>query len=114
MSLNPIDGKLIAIHDHVIIKDMTFDEEVTKNGIIIPSQNGKVEGIKARWGQVYATGPEQKDVNVGEWIYVEHGRWTRGVDMVDENGEKYTVRRVDNDAILAVSDESPSDVLIPV
>jgi hypothetical protein len=57
---------------------------------------------------VYATGPDQQDVQVGQWICVAHGRWTRGVEVEDEAGEK-TLRRIDPTDILLVSDHLPQD-----
>jgi hypothetical protein len=51
-------------------------------------------------------GPEQKDVIPGQWICVAHGRWTRGLDIEDDEGTK-TIRRVDPNDILLVSDEEP-------
>jgi hypothetical protein len=53
-------------------------------------------------------GPEQHDVTVGQWVCVAHGRWTRGIDVEDETGKK-TLRRVDPDDLLIVSDEQPQD-----
>jgi co-chaperonin GroES (HSP10) len=91
---------------------MEFGEEKTAAGIIIQNLNGKVEGIKARWGRVWAVGPEQKDVSVGEWICVAHGRWTRGI-RVQDGEEEITIRRVDNKDILIVSDEKPEGVYVP-
>lgn len=108
-----IKGKLRPLRDDVIIRDMEFGEERTTSGLFIPNQNGKTEGIKARWGQVYAIGPEQTDVQVGQWIYVEHGRWTRGITMEDDEGNKFDIRKADNNAILLVSDEKPNDINIP-
>ncbi len=96
-----------AIKDHVLITDMHFGEMRTSTGIIIRSDDGKSHGIKPRWGYVYAVGPEQQDVNVGQWILVEHGRWTRKIKIHDHSGER-EVQRVDTDAILAVSDEPPT------
>lgn len=105
---NPIVGKVKAIHDHVIVTDMYFGEMKTNGGIIVQSDNGKAHGIKPRWGKVYAVGPEQKDVSVGQWVLVEHGRWTRGMLVDDGDGEK-TIQRVDAEAILLVSDERPAE-----
>lgn len=102
-----------AIHDDVIIVEMEFGEERTTSGLYIPSQNGKVEGIKPRWGRVYAIGPDHTDVKVGQWIYIDHGRWTRGANLVDEDGNKITVRKVDKNAILLVSDDKPNDINLP-
>ena len=82
MTKPKVTGKLIPIRDNILITDMEFGEEKTKGGIIIQSLDGKSEGIKHRWGRVWAIGPEQKDVKVGEWILLEHGRWTTGVNVV--------------------------------
>jgi co-chaperonin GroES (HSP10) len=104
-----IDGKLKPIRDNVLITDMNFDGRVSKGGIVILSDDGKTEGVRHRWGRVWAIGPDQHDVKVGDWILLEHGRWTRGITVEDENGEDITVRRADIKAILMVSDEKPGD-----
>jgi len=100
--------KLRALHDHVIVEEMNFSGRTLTSGIILPGDNGKSSGIRPRWGRVYATGPEQKDVTVGQWICVAHGRWTRGVEIEDETGVK-TIRRIDHKDILLISDEAPDD-----
>jgi hypothetical protein len=100
--------QLCALNDSVIVGDMTFDERITTSGIVLLSDNGKSTGIRPRWGRVYAVGPEQKDVRVGEWVCIAHGRWTRGIDVEDESG-KQTLRRVDPKDILLQCDELPND-----
>lgn len=105
-----VKGKLIPLRDNVMVSDMDFGEQKTASGIVLRSDDGKSEGVKPRWGQVWAIGPEQTDVKVGEWILVEHGRWTRGVTFESENGDKCVIRRVEVSAIMAVSDEKPSDI----
>lgn len=110
MSLGVVKGKIRPLRDYVFVSDMEFGEEKTSSGIIIQSLDGKVEGIKNRWGRVWAVGPEQTDVCVGEWICVAHGRWTRGIKVEDDSGEIITVRRVDNDDILVVTQEKPNTI----
>jgi co-chaperonin GroES (HSP10) len=100
--------QLVPLNNSVIVSDMIFESRITTSGIIIPSDNGKSTGIRPRWGQVYAVGPEQQDVVPGQWICVEHGRWTRGIDIEDENG-KVTLRRVDPKDIMMVADQRPND-----
>lgn len=97
-----------ALNDSVIVEDMTFDERLSTGGIVLLNDNGKSSGIRPRWGRVYAIGPEQKDVQVGEWICVAHGRWTRGVDIEDESGKR-TIRKIDPKDILLSADELPND-----
>jgi co-chaperonin GroES (HSP10) len=100
--------QLRPLKDSVIVSDMIFDVRISTGGIIIPNDNGKSTGIRPRWGQVYAVGPDQQDVSPGQWVCVEHGRWTRGIDIEDESG-KITVRRVDPKDIMMVSDQQPND-----
>ena len=100
--------KFHALGDSVVVEDMEFDVRITQTGLILPNDNGKSSGIRPRWGQVYAVGPDQKDVRVGTWVCVEHGRWTRGIDIEDEHG-KQTLRRVDPKDIMMESDDEPQD-----
>lgn len=102
-------GFLKPIGDNILVSDMNFEFRVTTAGIILPGDDGKDSGIRPRWAQVYAVGPDQKDITVGQWILVSHGRWTRGLDIIDHTGEKKTVRKVDLKEILAVSDEYIND-----
>ena len=96
------------LNDSVIVTDMTFDERFTTGGIVLLNDNGKSTGIRPRWGQVYAVGPEQQEVVPGQWICIEHGRWTRGIDIEYQSG-KVTLRRVDPKDIMMISDEMPND-----
>ena len=98
-----------ALNDSVIVEDMEFDQRITQTGLILPNDNGKSSGIRPRWGRVYATGPEQTDVRIGEWVCVAHGRWTRGLDIEDESGKR-TIRKIDPKDILMSADERPNDL----
>jgi len=99
---------LKPLNDTVIVSDMAFDERISQFGIVIPNDDMKSSGIRPRWGKVYAVGPEQKDIQIGQYILISHGRWTRGVKIDDGDGVK-TIRKVDNNNILLVSDEPVND-----
>lgn len=101
-------SQLQALKKDVIVSDMIFDERISHGGIIIPNDNGTSRGIRPRWGQVYAIGPDQTEVNVGQWVCVAHGRWTRGLDIEDESGKR-TIRKVDPNDILLTSNDKPMD-----
>jgi|LauGreDrversion4_2_1035121.scaffolds.fasta_scaffold731487_2 co-chaperonin GroES (HSP10) len=114
---NPFDQKLKfkftnkikslrPLNDHVIVTDMNFGQRTLSSGIILMNDDGKTDGIRPRWAKVYAVGPDQKDVTPGQWILIEHGRWTRGVE-VEIDGVEFTIRRVDATSIMMVSDEQP-------
>ena len=109
--MNVVKGNIVPLPDNILVADMNFEEQTTASGIIIQSDDGKSHGVKPRWCRVWAIGPDQHDVKVGEWIYIEHGRWTRGI-KVDDNGNEIIIRRVDTNAILLQADERPSDAYL--
>lgn len=103
-----IKGQLRPIKDKVLVSHMYFGEQKTKSGLIIKDDNGTTRGIYPRWGKVYDKGPDNKDqFQIGDWILVMHGRWTRGVKVDTPSGE-IELRKVDLDSILATSSEKPS------
>jgi len=102
---NKIKG-LIPLKDYILVTDMSFDQRTLSSGIIMLGDDKKTDGIRPRWAKVYAVGPEQTDVVVGQYVLVEHGRWTRG-SSIEVDGEQLTIRRIDGNAIMLVSDEAP-------
>ncbi len=112
LTLNTIKGKLTPIRDRVIVSDMYFGEQKTKSGLIIRDDDGTTRGIYPRWGKVYAKGPENHDpYTVGDWVLVDHGRWTRSVNIEDGAGEK-ELRMIETESILMWSDQKPDGVVI--
>lgn len=110
INLNTIKGKLSPIGNRVIVENMYFGEQKTRAGLIITNDDGNVRGIYPRWGQVYAKGPNNNDpYDIGDWILIEHGRWTRGVKIDDGSGEK-DLRMIETESILGWSKNKPEDV----
>jgi hypothetical protein len=108
-NINPYKvGSLKALKNDVLVSDMAFGERFSNGGILLRNDDTKSHGIRPRWAKVYAIGPEVKDIKVGQYICVSHGRWTRGLKIEDENGEQ-TIRKVDPKDILLVSDEPVND-----
>ena len=103
--------KVRAINADVLVCDMDFGEQVTASGIVIQSDDAKAHGVRPRWGKVYKIGPQQTDVKEGQWILIEHGRWTRKVTIDDGDSVK-DFQKVETKSILAVADERPNDFYI--
>ena len=102
---NKVKG-IMPLGDHVIVTDMSFEGRKLSSGIVLLNDDGKSAGIRPRWACVYKIGPDQKWVKPGQWIFVEHGRWTRGL-KVEIDGKEMIMRRVDVNAIIGVQDEAP-------
>ena len=74
------------IKANVFVTELDSGPHQTPGGIIIPDDNWTERGIRPRWGQVWAVGPEVKDIEVGEWVYIDHGRWTLSIDLALPDG----------------------------
>jgi|TARA_B110000977_G_scaffold151589_1_gene192392 co-chaperonin GroES (HSP10) len=111
-NLTTVKGNIRPIKNRVLVTDMHFGEQTTSGGIILGDDDGKAHGIYPRWAKVYDKGPSNVDeYNVGDWIMVEHGRWTRGIS-VDTNGNKIEVRMVETESVIAYSDKKPDGASI--
>lgn len=100
--------KIEPLHDHIIVKGMDFSGRKLASGILLLNDDGKTDGIRPRWAQVFAVGPDQKEIKVGQWIMLEHGRWTRGFNVKIDD-EELVLRRADPSSIIFVSDTEPSE-----
>jgi len=99
------------LRDCVFVCELDQGVKQTKSGIIIPDDNMTGRGVRERWGKVYAVGPEIEDLKVGEWVLLQHGRWTNGIDLELPDGE-VRIWRVDYpEAVLLVSQDDPREVI---
>ena len=104
-----INAKLRLIHDTVLVYGMHMGETKTAGGIIINSDDGKAHGVKPRWAKVYAKGHANTDeYSVGDWILIEHGRWTRKTKINDPELGEIEVQKVELTSILAWQVEEPN------
>jgi co-chaperonin GroES (HSP10) len=112
VQLNVTKGQVRAVSNRVLVSDMYFGEQKTSSGIVLTSDDGKTRGIYPRWAKVYCKGPQNKDpYEVGQWILIEHGRWTRGFKIDDGSGEQ-ELRMVEAESVLAYADEKPNDTYL--
>jgi co-chaperonin GroES (HSP10) len=103
MKVRPLPGNIFAILEQ--------GERTTKGGIVLRDDNGKLEGVRPRWGKVWQVAEDIKDVKPGDWILCEHGRWTMSIEIKQEDGEKFKFQKIDPNGILMIADEKPNDVM---
>jgi co-chaperonin GroES (HSP10) len=104
-----LKGTLRPLHDKVIVTDMNFGMEKTKAGILLHSDDGKSSGLHPRWAKVLFVGDEQQDIKVGQWVLMQHGRWTRAHKYEDDNGNDIKIHMIDLNGVLCISDEKPDE-----
>jgi len=101
--------KIKALRGKVLVTNMEGGLR-TLNGIIIPDDNGKSEGIRPRWAQVYCVGEGVTEIKPGQWILIEHSRWTRAMKLKDDNGNDFKVWGVEYpESVIFVSDDKPTN-----
>lgn len=99
--MNP---EIVACKGKVLVSDLDRGEQVLDSGIIIGNQDGKSSGIHSRWAKVYSVGADITDIKPGEWILVEHGRWSRTIVI---NGKELNLVDYPK-GVLAACDERPN------
>jgi hypothetical protein len=112
IQLSKIKGDVAAVGNRVIVSDMYFGEQKTTGGLIIKDDDGTTRGIYPRWAKVYSKGPRNKeDYDIGHWILIEHGRWTRAFTVETPEGD-VELRMVETESVIGYSEEKPNDIYI--
>lgn len=101
----------VAYKDKVFVTDLESGETITKAGLIITDDNMTNRGIRPRWGKVWAVGSDVDDIAVGQWVLVEHGRWTQKITLEFADGTTVNVWSIEYPKSgLMVSDEDPKGI----
>lgn len=93
--------KVLPLPGKVLVDDIQQGERKV-GSIVLTNDNGKGDGIRRRWARVYAIGEGVTEIKVGEWLLLDHGRWSRKVTVQDA-GDNLELWMVDypNGALLA-------------
>lgn len=93
------------LSDNIFVTDLERGMKMTRGGIIRIDDNFMEQGIRPRWAKVWKTGAKIDYVEAGEWVLVEHGRWTLRMALEFDNGDTVDVWKIDPSAILLVAPE---------
>ena len=97
--------RVIPLKDRVLADEIDHGNKVV-NGIILTDDNMKERGIRPRWCRIYDVGENIKDIKPGQYVLMEHTRWTIPVKITNEKNEEVDLRLLDYPkAALAVSNE---------
>ena len=101
---------LRPLRDTVLVHNMERGERQV-GSIVIPDDEDQPRGIRPRWAQVYKLGPENDELEIGQWILIEHGRWSRELTIEDDDGNELILYQADwPEGVLAIADEKPEDI----
>jgi len=97
-NIRPLRGRVIG-------EIIDRGEQLTAGGIIMLDDDGKEEGIRPRWFRVHSLHDESKEgYAVGDYILVEHGRWSREFGNV---GNEMGLCAIEEKSVMMMSNESP-------
>lgn len=102
---------LKPLRNKVLVDEIKKGERLI-SGIIIPNDDKKDAGIRPRWCRVYAIGEGVDTIEPGDWIFVEHGRWSRELTIIENETEKSFWSIDWPTAVLGYSKEDPEDLVI--
>ena len=86
--------QLRAIKDTILAINGDFEDHITESGIIVKSTAGKNEGITPRWFEILEVGPDMDYLTPGQWVYVEYGRWTDGMELSERSDATRTTHAI--------------------
>ena len=82
-----IKGNLKCLPDTLYVERLEVGDRQTSSGIIIPMEDMRLNQrfIKPRWARVYKKADNITNVNVGDWVLLEHGKWSTALNIIDNN-----------------------------
>lgn len=104
-----LKSKIRPLRDKILVDQFKKGEQITRGGIIVLDDDGRDRGVRPRWAKVFAVGKEIDFVHVGDWILIEHGRWSREMKLQDHDKTEFSLWSVDPYGILGIADEEPYD-----
>jgi len=102
---------LRLLRDTILVTDLESGIRRSAGGILIPDDNMKNQGIRARWCKAWRVGPDAKNIEPGNWLLVEHGRWTLGIDLVIGD-EEVRVWSVEYRSVMMATDVPPAGSVV--
>lgn len=74
-------SSFVPHRDKVFVTELESGDRLSRGGIILADDDMTNRGIRPRWCQVSRIGEDVTGVEIGDWLLVEHGRWSFGIDV---------------------------------
>ena len=101
-------SRFTPLANRVFVTEFDRGMQRTLGGILLPDDDMKTSGIRPRWAKVYSMGPDVTGLNVGEWVLLEHGRWSQRISVTLDDLSKIDLWMIEfPKAVLLVSDTDP-------
>jgi hypothetical protein len=102
-----VENKMIKAMPNKILAYMIEkpgDYKKSQGGIFMQDKDADVTGIRPRWFKVFSVGEKIDWITEGEYVLVDHGRWSNGMSVDEQDDKLYLL---DNEGCLATQDTNP-------
>ena len=107
-----IPHSIECIPDTMYVEKIEYGERKTKGGLYLQAEQMDYEGRFAhpRWAKVRFKADNIKDIEVGVWIYIEHGHWSTSMKMNIEGKDEtlwFISKKSFREGVMAISKKMP-------
>ena len=87
-----IPNEIECLDDTLYVEKIEYGERTLKSGILIPIETMDYQGhfVRPRWAKVLFKADNIKNINVGDWVLINHGHWSSSINC-KINGEDKTI-----------------------
>lgn len=107
-----ISNYIECLPNSLYVENMEYGERTLKNGFIIPTETMDYQGffVRPRWSKVLYKADNIKNINVGDYILMNHGNWSSGINCTINGVQKtiwYISPKSFKEGALAISHKMP-------
>lgn len=110
-----IPNHIVCTPNTLYIENIEYGERKTKGGLFLMKEQMDYEGrfARPRWGKVKFKADNIKNIEIGDWILLEHGHWSTSM-LMEINGEVqklwYVSPKSFKEGLMAVSKTMPEQL----
>lgn len=110
-----IPNELVCLPNSFYVDSLEIGEKKTKFGFIIPEEKMDARGefVRPRWARVLFKADNVKNIEVGDWVLISHGRWSSSIVMLKDGTQKkiwFISPKSIKEGLLAVSKTKPVEL----
>lgn len=111
LSYDKIDYDIIPLPNDIWVRKMDNGEGTYGKSKIIIANNDitSTSGIRPRWAEIWKVGEKVDYTKPGDWVLIDHGRWSYGRTITHEDNTTSYVQKADPNGIMIIADSEPED-----
>lgn len=110
-----VPNELECLPNSFYVECLEIGEKKTKSGFIIPTEKMDAYGhfVRPRWARVLFKAKDFKDVEIGDWVLLSHGRWSSSIVINTKGCQKkiwYVSPKSIKEGLIAISKTKPAEL----